>query len=69
MEELLPNRCMVAIARSGHKPPAVVANVLDGPPSGVIALVRHQDREDDDEEPNDDADGEALEASLDGLER
>jgi len=62
VEELLPDRRVVAVAHRRHKASAVVAEVLDGLLARHVPLVRHEDQEDEDEDADDDRDGEALEA-------
>lgn len=60
---------MVAVADRGHEAPAIAAKVLDGALAGEVPLVCHQDQQHEDEEADDHADGEALEAPVRGLVR
>jgi hypothetical protein len=67
MKELFPDRGVMAIAHGVHEAAAVAAEMLHGPFLRGVSLVRHEEAEDEDEEPDDDRDGEALEAPLDRL--
>src|SRR3990172_3793564 len=68
MQEPLADGRVVAVADRGHHVPAIVAEVLHGLLARDVSLVRHEDREDEDERADDQGDHPALETSL-GLER
>ena len=62
VEEPLADRGVVAIAHRVDHVPAIIAQVLDRFLPCHVALVRHQDREDEDEGADDQADHPTLEA-------
>jgi len=64
VEETLPDGGMMAVAHDGHHVTAVVAQMLNRFLAHHVPLVRHQDREDQDEDSDDQRDGPALEASV-----
>src|SRR3970040_2029690 len=64
VEELLPHGGVVAVAHDVHEAAAVVAEMLHGLLARDVALVGHEDREDEHEEADDHGHGEALEAPL-----
>ena len=71
VEELLPNGRVVAIAHDGDHVPAVVTEVLDRPAARHVPLVRHECKEDQDQEPENPGDDETCECArvLEGDER
>ncbi len=62
VEESLPDLRVMAVAHRRHHVPAIVAKMLDRFLPGDVSLVRHQDREDEDQGANDHANHPALEA-------
>ena len=61
MEEPFAHGCMVAVAHRGDHVPAILAEMLDRLSPCDVPLVRHQDREDEDEGADNQADRSALE--------
>ena len=64
VEEPLADRRVMTVAHRRDHVPAVVAEVLDRLLAGDVPLVRHEDREDEDERPDDQADHPALKAAI-----
>ena len=64
MEKPLTHRRVVAIAHGGDHVTAIVAQVFDGFLPRDVALVRHQDPEDEHERADDQADHPALQARV-----
>src|SRR5947209_7223819 len=64
VEEPLSDGRVVAVAHGRDHVPAVVAQVLDRLLAGHVSLIRHQDREHEDERPDDQPDHPALEAPV-----
>jgi len=62
VEEPLSHRRVMAVAHCGDHVSAIVAQMLDRLLSRDVALVRHQDHEDQDERADDQPDHPALEA-------
>jgi len=62
VEEPLSDRRVMAVAHRGHHMSAIVAQVLDRLLPRDVALIRHQDHEDEDEGADDQPDHPALEA-------
>ena len=68
VEELLPHGGVVTVADDVDESPAIVAEVLHGLLARHVALVGHEDREDEDEEADDQGHRQALEAPFRRLE-